>query len=231
MVEDLHVAGAVHRLERVDPGLILVLGRGVVILAVAAFIDFNDEHVVLVLVPVTRGFPEFAVHNLWRVDFLIAARPLFAAHVVLQRGVDRPAIGVPENLARGLFLHVEKVHLAAQFAVVAFFRFFKEVQVILEFFLAGEGHAVDALQHLAVRVAAPIGPGDGHQLEGVCRDLAGVLQVRAAAQVLPVAVPVHAHGLIAGDGLDQLDLEGFIIVAVVLDRAVTIPDFGAHLVA
>ena len=65
------------------------------------------------------------------------------------------------------------------------------------------------------------------QLEGVGGQLAGILQVRTAAQVLPVAVPVHAQVLALGDAVDQLQLEGLVRRLVMGDRAVAVPDLGA----
>jgi hypothetical protein len=80
-------------------------------------------------------------------------------------------------------------------------------------------------------VAAPIGARHGHQLERVGGKLAGVLQVRATAEVLPVAVPVHAQRLIARDRLDQLDLVGLVVGLVELHRAVALPDLGGDGIA
>jgi hypothetical protein len=61
LVEDLHVAGAVHRLERIHP---LLVGMFLV--------DLGDEHVLAVLVPVARGFPQLAVDDLGGLDLLVA---------------------------------------------------------------------------------------------------------------------------------------------------------------
>jgi hypothetical protein len=80
-------------------------------------------------------------------------------------------------------------------------------------------------------VAAPIGARHGHQLERVGGKLAGVLQVRATAEVLPVAVPVHADRLIARDRLDQLHLVGLVVGLVELHRAVALPDLGGDGIA
>ena len=115
-----------------------------------AFIDFDNEHRFLELFPVARHLPQLAVDDLRRVHFDIAASPLLAAHVILQFGVDRPAVRMPENLARRLFLHVEQAHFAAQLAVIAFGRFFQHVQMRFELFLAGKGATVNPLQHFAV---------------------------------------------------------------------------------
>ena len=117
----------------------------------------------------------------------------------------RPALAVPEDDARALFLEMEQVHLAAEPAVVALLGFRQHVQVGVELRLVGPGGAVDAGQHRVVAVAAPIGAGDLHQLEGVA-DLAGRGHVRAAAKVEPVALRVDLEVLVLGDGVDQLDL-------------------------
>ena len=55
--------------------------------------------------------------------------------------------------------------------------------------------------------------------------------MRAAAQILPVPVPVHAHGLALGDRLDQLDLERLAAIRVMRDRAVAVPGLGRDRVA
>ena len=69
------------------------------------------------------------------------------------------------------------------------------------------------------------------QLEGIGRNLPGVLQMRAAAQVLPVAVPIHPQVLAFGDAVDQLQLEGFAAAPVVFHGRRARPDFGLHRVA
>ena len=101
---------------------------------------------------------------------------------------------------------MEQVHLAREAAVVALLGFLKLLQISVEVFLFGEGGGVDARQHRPVRVAAPIGAGDLHQLERVA-DLARRRHMRPAAEVVPIALRVELDVLVAGDGVDQLDLE------------------------
>ena len=72
LVIDLHVARAIHGFQCVDG-----------FLAGVFFVNFDDEHVFLIFVPVARGFPQFAIHNLGRVHFDIPAAILLTAHVVL----------------------------------------------------------------------------------------------------------------------------------------------------
>ena len=89
------------------------------------------------------------------------------------------------------------------------------LQIGVELFFLGERCAVDARQHRLRRIAAPVGAGDLHQPEGVA-DLEGRGHVRPAAEVGPLALAVELHLLIAGNRVDQLDLERF---ALLLEEA------------
>ena len=152
------------------------------------------------------------VHELRRVHLDIAGLGLAAADVVLEHLEQRPALRVPEHRARRLLLEMEQVHLAAELAVVALLGLLDLLEIGVELLLLGEGGAVDAREHLAVGIAAPIGARDLHQLEGVA-DLAGRGHVRAAAEIEPVALLVDLDLLVLGDGVDQLDLEQLALVA------------------
>ncbi len=138
---------------------------------------------------------------------------------------------MPEDRALRLLLQVEEVHLLGDPPVVALRRLLEPGQVGVEVGLRAEGDAVDALQHRTTRVAAPVGAGDRGQPEAVGRHLPGVGEVRAAAEVLPGAVPVHADRVGGRDRLDQLDLVGLVRRLVVADGAVAVPDLPAHRVA
>ena len=96
---------------------------------------------------------------------------------------------MPEHRAGRFFLEVEQIHLAAELAMVALLGLLDLLEVGVELLLLGEGGAVDARQHFAVGIAAPIGAGDFHQLERIA-DLAGRGHVRAAAEIEPVALLV-----------------------------------------
>ncbi len=206
VLEDLHVARAVHRLQREDA---LVLGR-------------RDEHVLAIGLPVARRLPQAAVEDHRGVDLDVAGRLLAPAHVADQRLEQVPALGVPEDRARPLLLEVEQVHLAAEAPVVALGGLLQALQVGVEVVLLGEGRAVDARQHRVVRVAAPIGARHLHQLEGRA-DLAGRRHVGPAAQVDPVALPVHLQRLVGRDGVDELDLEALAALREEALRVVAAP--------
>ena len=163
------------------------------------------------------------VEDLRRVDLAVVAGQA-PAHIGDQRLEDGPALRVPEHHAGAFLLEMEQVELAAELAVVALLGFLDLLEVSVELFLLRERRAVDARQHRIVAVAAPIGAGHLHQLERVA-DLAGRGHVRAAAEVEPVALEIDLDRLVAGNGVDQLDLEVLALVAEHLLGLLAIPDF------
>ncbi len=163
------------------------------------------------------------VENLRRVDLaVVAGQP--PAHIGDQGLEDGPALGVPEHHAGAFLLEMEQVEFAAELAMVALLGFFDLLQVGVELFLLGKRRAVDPRQHRIVAVAAPIGARDLHQLERVA-DLAGRGHMRAAAEVEPVALVIDLDRLVAGNGVDQLDLEVLALVAKYLFGLLAIPYF------
>ena len=89
----------------------------------------------------------------------------------------------------GLLADGEQFELFAQDAVVALLRLLDMAQVRVEVFLRKECGTVEALQLLAAGVVLPVRAGDAQQLERA--DLAGVWDVRAAAQVDELALAVE----------------------------------------
>ena len=148
VVEDLHVAGAVHRFY-----------------GVVAFLGGGGEHIVFVVRPVAGFFPEGFVEDLRGFDFAVAGGIELAAHVLLDGLPQRPAARMPKYHAGGFVLQVEEVELFAEAAVVAFFGLFNTGNVGFELVFASPGGAVDALQHFVVAVAAPVGAGQLGELE------------------------------------------------------------------
>ena len=191
VVVDLDVGRAVHGLDGKDP----LLGLG-------------DEHVVAEFLPVAGALPEAAVDDLGGVDLQIAVPTQAVADVVLQKEVDGPALVVPEDHARGLVLGMEEVQGLAELAVVALLRLGQTVEIGLELLAVPPGGAVDALQHLVARVAAPVGSGHLHQLEAVAQ-FAGAGEMGAAADIEPFALAIDGDLFARGnDVLDDLDLVG-----------------------
>src|SRR3546814_2035714 len=100
---------------------------------------------------------------------------------------------------------MEGVQLAAEAPVVALFSLLQHGEVGLELLLVLPAGAVDALELRVARVAAPVGAGDLHQLERM-PELAGRRQVRADAEVEPVALAVDRDLLALRQRLDMLGL-------------------------
>ena len=78
-------------------------------------------------------------------------------------------------------------------------------------FGAEEGRGVDALEHLVVLVAPPVGAGHGEELEGAGLDLARGGQVRPAAEVVEGALAVDGDGLVLAALVGQLRLVGLLL--------------------
>src|SRR6185312_2429358 len=185
LAEDLHMAGAAHRLDGEDAlaPLILIAHR---------------EHVLAELLPMTRALPQRAIDELRRLDLEISRLVEAVAQVALDGAVEHPALGMPEHATRRLFLLVEEVELAPEPAVVALLRLLELEEVLLERLLVRPRRAVDALKLLVSRVTTPIGAGHLCQLEGMA-ELAGRRQMRAGAQIDEAALAVEADRLVARD--------------------------------
>ena len=99
---------------------------------------------------------------------------------------------------------MEEVELAAEPAMVAPPRLLDALEMRVEIGLVEERRAVDARQHRAVRVAAPVGAGERGELERL--DRLRRLQVRAAAEVDEAVLLVERDLLALGQRLGDLDL-------------------------
>ena len=75
--------------------------------------------------------------------------------------------------------------------MIALARLIAAPQVLVDLLLGLPCGAIDALQHRSIVLAAPVGPGNGEQLER--SDLSGALHMRPAAEILELAVLVGRH--------------------------------------
>src|SRR5262249_54396255 len=107
MFEDLHVAGAVHRLDG-EPALVLRLAAR----------RLRGEHVLPVPAPVARSLPQGLIEHLRGVHFVVVASEA-SAHIGDDRLEQRPALRVPEHDARAFLLEMKQVELAPELAMVA----------------------------------------------------------------------------------------------------------------
>ncbi len=101
----------------------------------------------------------------------------------------------------------EEAQFAADAPVVAAPRFFELVLIGFEFRLRLEQRSVHPLELRILLAAAPVSPGDAHELER--RDLAGVVHVTAAAEVGEVGVRALRDVALLEVG-EEVELEGLI---------------------
>ena len=131
------------------------------------------KHVVLVMFPVARALVQFHLGQVGRVDVLVSGLALALQNVLFQQPADGRALRQPQRQAGShRFVHREQFELLAQLAMVAPLRLFQAVEVLLQILLREKRGAVNALQLLVARIALPVRPGRGEQLEGL--DLRGV---------------------------------------------------------
>ena len=184
------VRRAVHGLERE-----VVLARLVV---------EDEEHVLAVFAPVPGDLPQPLVVQQRRSDLLkIVALPL-ADEIVERVEQHRAALG-PEDRAGRELVHHEQVELLAEHAMVALLGFLDAREVRVEILLLEEGGAVNALQHLPLRVAAPIRAGRVRQLEVL--EARRVGHVRAATEIDERTVGIRRDDLVVSQLGEPLELE------------------------
>jgi len=198
---DHHVREAVHGLDPV--ALVLHLG---------------EVHGFLVVVHVARADPHVVPQDLRSQDNVVAPLEMLLALPVLDDGAQHRPLGVPDDESGAhLLVDLKEVQLPAELAVIAALGLLDEGEVLLHLFGCREPRPVNALEHLVVLVAPPVGARHVEELEGL--DLSRRGDVRAAAQVGEVSLGVEAHRPdIGGQVLDQLHLVGLALLFEKLDR-------------
>ena len=143
-----------------------------------------------------------------RVQQFVAGPPVPLAPEVLDHPPDTGALRMPEHQpAAGVLLDAEQVEVRADAAMVAPGGFFQALEIGLQRPGIGPGGAVDATKLLVGRVPAPVGAGGAGQLEGL--EVPGGRHMRAAAEVLPIALAVQRDGLVSGNAGDDFGLVVF----------------------
>ena len=168
-VIDQDRAGAVHRLDgEVFP------------------VDHGGVHIVLIMIPVTGGLPEGALHDLRRGDFNIVPLLVYLTPVVNQGIAKNHALRQIERESGCFIAEGEKAKLLAELAVVTLLCFFKLHEISIKFLCSPEGNTVDAGKHFVFAVVFPVRArllGDLEGLEGL-----GIGQVRSEAHVHVLAL-------------------------------------------
>ena len=158
----------------------------------------------------------------------IAILALFLQRQKFQFLADYHAVRHPQRQAGAdIGREGEKLHLLADLAMIAFFRFLEPREIGVELFLIAPGSAVDALQLCILGVAAPIGARDLGQLEGIA-DLAGGCEVRTAAEIVPIAMPIDRDIFAGRNGFDQFRLITLADPFEMRDGFIARPNFAAR---
>ena len=127
------------------------------------------------------------------------------AHKVHERVEHDRALLRPEHVAGRERVQHHEVELLGQDAMVARLGFLEAMHVRVEVLFLEPRRAVDALQHLAPLVAAPIGARGRHQLEML--EIRRVRDVRAAAKIDERPVRVGRDHLVVAQFGQALELE------------------------
>ena len=171
----------------------------------------EDEHAVEIVIPVAGDLVKVALGHQRGLGEKIAALLLHILDPALEHLHDARALGQQHRKALTDAVDGGEVfELAAELVVVALLGLFDLGEVGVQLFLLRESDAVDALEHLAVRVAAPVGGVAGGQLDAVALDAAGGVEVRTGAEVGELALLVEADDGILGQVVDELHLVGLL---------------------
>src|SRR5262249_43973098 len=151
--------------------------------------------------------PEPFVEEERSLDLDVAVLESQLAHPLRESLIKRGSFRSPERRAGRERMELKEIELLAEAPVIARLRFLDLLEMFLELILVGPPGAVDALQPRVLHIAAPVGAGDGGQLERA--EAAGRRDVRSAAEIEPFALPIHGKRFIAGDPFDDFDLVVF----------------------
>ena len=184
-----HAAGAVHGFD----GIVLPVDEGGV-------------HVLLIVEPVAGSLPQLAVKDHGSGNLHIAVALVDLTPVVDQGVFQHHALGQEEGEAGAFVGEHEQAQLLAQLPVIPALGLLDPLQIGVQLVLLGEGHAVDALEGLAVGIAPPVGAVAGSELDGVALDPAGGVQMGAGTEVGELTLSVEADDGVLRQVVDQLHL-------------------------
>ena len=166
----------------------------------------QQEHAVLIVVPVVRDFVQGGLGHQRSTGTNVA--PL----VILQ--ILNPALqllnhfGTVRHEQRQALTHYihrsEQVHLTAQTVVISVLDICQVLQILFQIHLLGVRGSVDSGEHLVVLVSSPVCTGRRSQLERL--DLLGAHQVRTRTQFDEITLLIEGNGLALRQILNQLHL-------------------------
>ena len=116
-----HASRAVHRLDGKIP-----------------LFDLQGEHILFIVEPVARLFPEVPGHDAWGFDLHIAAFKVSLSRINCEQFVpnDHP-FGQDKGHPGSFFFQGKESNLGPKIFMIPFFGLFKQVQVLFQSFLSG----------------------------------------------------------------------------------------------
>ena len=197
-----HRIRAVHRLRRVD------VRRALVDRVLCSVLSRDNEHIVLIMRPVTGNEPEFSVVDDRCGNLKVSVAGMDASPVGDQGLIDFPSVRQPVGHARSRLIEHKEIQLRTELLVVALHGLANQVKMCLELGFIRKCIHVDPLQGIAVRIPSPVSAGGGFHLEGSREELPGVRDMRSAAEIHEIlARVIDRDWLIFRKILDQLFLE------------------------
>ena len=149
---------------------------------------------------------ELLVHDVRRVDEIVAVPEDELALEVLDLASNHSAVRMPENEpCTDTRIRREEIELAAERAMIATLGLLEAMQIGGEIFLVPPRRAVDALQHLPMLIATPVRACRVQELEVL--DARRVWHVRAAAQIDERSVRVRRNHFVFAELGESLELE------------------------
>lgn len=164
MSEDLAVTRAVHGLE----SKLLLL-------------DFEGEHVLLVMCPMAGGLPQICLVHVGGHDLGESSLAIFCLEEVHQGVINARAVGQEEGGTRRSFIEEEELLLLTNLAVIPLLSLSKEVLVLFKLLLVRERNTSNSLDGFVLAVTQPVSGRVPDDSEGL--DVSGVRDVGSSAQI------------------------------------------------
>ena len=186
---------AVHRLAGVVIALILLYAG-------------DDEHVLLIVSPVSGSLPESGIAQYGSGNFLITVL-LVNASPEIQKSVKQfPSSGKPVGHARRSLVEHKQLLLRSDLLVISLGRF---LQKFLKFFQLGfvrKRIDINSLQLISLLVSSPVSTGHGANLKGSIHQFLGIVHMRSAAKIhVIITRVVDGDRFVLRKILDQLCFE------------------------
>ncbi len=172
----------------------------------------QHEHTVQIVIPVAGNLIQLPLCHKRGLGEQVAALLLLILYPALQKLNDPRALGQQNGQALTNHVHGGEVfQLPAKLVVVALSGLLLLLQEGVQFFLLGEGDAVNSLQHFPFAVPTPVRAAGAGKLKGVALDAAGGIQMRAGAKIGKFPLGVEGNYRVLRQIVDKLYLVGFVL--------------------